>query len=223
MMASAAATTAGIASLEARARVVRVALWVFIGVTVLTVISSFMVMARQLQMADPPLFIYALNSMAALLFWLVLMLAAIAICAWVYRAHANLHDAGVHGLVYSPGWAVGSYFIPFVNCVVPFKAMRELYNRSHGEPEHFAQISAGPVSSWWACHIPAVVLAAVLGLMVLVPMISNVWFTTPPAATSGMGLFNQLLWAGSAWFLMQTVDRITESQRYGVATANVFE
>lgn len=216
-------TAAGIASLQVRARVVRLALWFFIAAGVLNILVTLVLLARQMQLADPPLEAIMAGSLVNLAFWLALLLGVVPVLVWVHRAHANLHAGGVRGLKYSPNWAMGSYFVPFLNCVVPFWAMRELYNRSEGEPEDFAQSSAGPVTSWWACHIPAVFLSAALSFMAAVPLLSNVWFTTPPAATTGMGLFAMILWLGSAWFLLQTVNRITEAQAHGVATANVFE
>lgn len=217
-------TAAGIASLQTRARVVRLALWGFLAVTALTIVSQSFLLARQMQWADPALSTLRMLAHSSFLFWIVMLLATVPILLWVHRAHTNLVEGRVNDLAYSPGWAVGSYFVPFANCVVPFRAMRELYNRSHGEPADFAQSSAGPVTSWWACHIPAVFLNVMLGFMVVVvPLVSNMWFTTPPAATTGMSIFTQILWLGSAWFLLQTVNRITAAQAYGVATANVFD
>lgn len=214
---------AGIASLQTRARIVRLALWFFIAVGVLNILATLVLLGRQMQMADPPLEVIMAGSLVNLAFWLAVLLGVVPVLVWVHRAHANLHEGGVKGLQYSPAWVAGSYFVPFLNCVVPFRAMRELYNRSEGEPEDFAQSSAGPVTSWWACHIPAVFLTLVLGFIAAVPLVSNVWFTTPPAATTGMSIFNQILWLGSAWFLLQTVNRVTEAQAHGVATANVFD
>lgn len=206
-----------------RARVVKLALWIFIVVTGLTILADLVTLVRQMQWADPPLLALNIMHLFSLLFLALLLLSTVPILAWVYRAHANLSEGGVESLNYRPGWAVGSYFVPFVNCMVPFKAMRELYNRSHGEPADFAQSSAGPVSSWWACHIAAVFHYAMMSFVAFVPLVSNVSFTTPPAATTGMSIFSQLLWLGSAWFLLQTVNRITEAQAHGVATANVFD
>ncbi len=217
------ATRGRIASLETRAGIVRLALWTFLGTGAVGVLVTLLVLTWLLEIADPSVDLTAGLGFVSLLSWPVLLLAVIPVLAWVHRAHANLREAGVKGLAYSPGWAVGSYFVPFVNCVVPFKAMRELYNRSYGEPDDFAQSSAGPVTSWWACHIPAVFVSFALVFIAAVPMVSNVWFTTPPAATVIMELFNKVLWLGSAWFLLQTVNRITAAQRHGVATANVFE
>jgi len=214
---------AGIASLETRARVARLALWAFIAVTAGNILALLVYLARQMQWADPPLVIEEFAVVLGMLFWVFFFIAAVPIVLWVYRAHANLRDGGVDALEYSPGWATGSYFVPFANCVVPFQAMRELFNRSHGEPADFARSSAEPVTSWWACHIPAVFLTLILGLMAAMPLVSNVWFTAPPAATTGMGVFNYLLFLGSAWFLKQIIGAITNAQAHGVVTASVFE
>lgn len=55
---------------------------------------------------------------------------------WVYRARENLTAFGVgkRQLQYSSGWAVGSFFVPFVNLVVPYRAMKELWQKSGPTP-----------------------------------------------------------------------------------------
>lgn len=216
-------TQAAIASLQMRARVVRLALWFFIGIAACSLLGTLVILARQLQLADPQLLAFTIVRGFNMALWLALLLGVIPVILWVHRAHANLHEGGVSGLGYTAGWAAGSYFVPFVNCLVPFRAMTELYNRSQGEPADFAQSSAGPVTSWWACHIPAVFMSMALIVIVLMPLVSNVWVTAPPAATTGMDVFTQILWLGSAWFLLQTVNAITAAQAHGVATANVFD
>lgn len=74
--------------------------------------------------------------------------SVIPILMWVYTAHANLRRAGITGLNYSPGWATFSFFVPVANLFVPFTAMRELANRSAGEPEEFAASTVDEVFSW---------------------------------------------------------------------------
>lgn len=54
---------------------------------------------------------------------------------WLYRAHDNLRALNPRSrLDHSPGWAVGSFFIPFVNLVVPYRAVREVWQNS-GPPD----------------------------------------------------------------------------------------
>lgn len=51
---------------------------------------------------------------------------------WLYRASDNLPAFGnsPRSLSYSPGWAVGSFFVPFVNLVVPYRAVKEVWQKS---------------------------------------------------------------------------------------------
>jgi hypothetical protein len=48
----------------------------------------------------------------------------------------------------TPAWAVGSWFVPFVNLVVPFQVVRRLL----GEPEASGVRSFVP-GLWWACWL----------------------------------------------------------------------
>ena len=48
---------------------------------------------------------------------------------WIYRANENLPAFGVSSS-YSSGWAVGSWFIPFASLVIPYRATKELWNKS---------------------------------------------------------------------------------------------
>lgn len=65
-------------------------------------------------------------------------------CMWHVRAARNLVAMGVV-LVHSPGWHAGYWFIPFVNLVLPYRAMCELMERS--APDE----SQGSTSKevWW--------------------------------------------------------------------------
>src|SRR5688500_15420075 len=106
------------------------------------------------------LFAFLLGSSVVLLS-LFFLIAAVPIAIWIYRAHANLREAGLDELKYSPGWSVGSYFVPLANLVIPLRAMRELHNRSHGEDSWQAHAPVADVSSWWSCHLAAVLVLAV--------------------------------------------------------------
>ena len=54
----------------------------------------------------------------------------ITFCFWIYHASSNAHATSRIGLVISPGWAVGWFFIPFANFVMPYQAMREIWAAS---------------------------------------------------------------------------------------------
>jgi uncharacterized protein DUF4328 len=92
--------------------------------------------------------------------WIVIVIALTAIpwLLWQYRAHANLRALGVSGLKYSPGWAVGWWFIPFANVVVPFLVMRELWKASDPEAsslDWIARRATALLGLWWASRLLA--------------------------------------------------------------------
>ena len=78
--------------------------------------------------------------------------SAIAVAMWIHRAHANLDLFGLGGLEFTPGWSVGWFFIPFANLVMPFRAMKELWNRSFS---HDGSLEPPQVLLvlWWAGNI----------------------------------------------------------------------
>mgnify|MGYP001207958483 CR=1 FL=1 len=69
--------------------------------------------------------------------FIVLIITYVLFLMWIHRAYRNVMVLHNDELKYSPGWAVGSYFIPFVNLVLPFLVMREIWKGSspHGKIE----------------------------------------------------------------------------------------
>ena len=68
---------------------------------------------------------------------------------WIYRAAYNTRQLGATGMQFSPGWAVGWYFIPFANLVKPYQAMKEIWKAS-AAPARWQDQSRGPILPlWW--------------------------------------------------------------------------
>lgn len=67
--------------------------------------------------------IYTLNFLLTVVFFLM----------WFHRAYRNLPALGADGLEHTPGWAVGGFFVPFLNLVRPFQIMREVWKASSPE------------------------------------------------------------------------------------------
>ncbi len=82
----------------------------------------------------------------------ILLVTAAFFLVWVYRAHANVRVLRFAELKFTPGWAVGWWFIPLFNLVQPARAMAELYriaetrNPSAGR----THIRIRPVIAWWS-------------------------------------------------------------------------
>ena len=69
-------------------------------------------------------------------------------CVWQHHAQANAHAlAGTGDLRFTPGWAVGWWFIPIANFWKPFQTVRELWKASHGGA--WRAIATWPLLGWW--------------------------------------------------------------------------
>jgi hypothetical protein len=82
---------------------------------------------------------------------------------WIYRAVSNVHALGAVG-VDSPGWAVGCFFIPFVNLVAPYTAMSQVW-RGSLSPGHWESETSPLVGVWWALWLVINLGGVVIGLI----------------------------------------------------------
>lgn len=206
----------GTGSLSSLSQVVRIVLGLFIfgcGLTILMQLAAIFAGDRLISQPE----IFAVGAVAAGGIQLLAFLASVVTAAlWLHRAHANLHDAGLGGLNYSAGWATASFFIPFVNLYVPFASTRELWNRSHGESDWHAAASAGDVTSWAACNWGALIVFCALAGYLIVDALPGVFVLLPVWAWLGLSVLLYVLVAGSAWFLLRLVGRITAAQEAGM-------
>lgn len=81
---------------------------------------------------------------------------------WTHQAAKNVRAFGQQMLEFTPGWAVGWWFIPIANYWLPYKALREIWKAS--DPETVGASSNGgtawssrPVGSlfplWWITYL----------------------------------------------------------------------
>jgi hypothetical protein len=56
---------------------------------------------------------------------------------------------GTRGITYSPGWAVGSFFVPFANLVIPYRAIKELWENSQPAEGSFFTNPPAWFPIWW--------------------------------------------------------------------------
>lgn len=84
---------------------------------------------------------------------------AVLFFVWLYRVQSNLMSLDNEQLEFTPGWAVGWFFIPFANLVKPYQVVREVWRASDPrtlgyEPAGWATVSSAVlVGWWWAFHL----------------------------------------------------------------------
>jgi len=60
----------------------------------------------------------------------LLLTTSVVVLVWIYGANRNAHAIGATGMRFTPGWAVGWYFIPIFNLWKPYQAMKEIWKAS---------------------------------------------------------------------------------------------
>lgn len=146
-------------SAHARARAVKILLVigaVTTGMSLLAEVFSFLFppFSEEQELADNPLgaVIVLLILLLAVVDGIIYLTTVVFFCIWLYRAYDNLRAFNsVSRLDYSPGWAVGSFFIPFVNLVMPYRAVKEVWEKS-GPPEEALLSAPNPPALfpiWW--------------------------------------------------------------------------
>lgn len=81
---------------------------------------------------------------------LLFIVSGILFLVWVYRANRNVHALGALELQFTPGWAVGWFFVPIANIWKPHQVMKEICKASKNPPLWAAQKSDSIVDLWWA-------------------------------------------------------------------------
>jgi hypothetical protein len=97
-------------------------------------------------------------SISAILQLGVRVICVVLFLTWLYRVFRNLPAIGARNLEFSPGWAIGWWFIPFANLVQPYKVVKELYGESRqailreGAVDVF-EVSTENVGLWWGAFL----------------------------------------------------------------------
>lgn len=69
---------------------------------------------------------------------------------WIYLANANAHALGAEGMRFTPGWAVGWYFVPIANLWKPYQAMKEIWQASAVKTDWRVVRVPRLLPWWWA-------------------------------------------------------------------------
>jgi hypothetical protein len=180
----------GLESVERRMNYVR---WCFIGVLSLTVIMLLFAGLMQ-----PGQAVSMILGIITLIWFLLVAASFILVLIWIHRAHSNLRLIDPGGLEFTPGWAVGWYFVPIANLFKPYHAMRELWTLSQGLTNRYGDETPSGIKLWWGFWIAGNLAANLIGAFAFLSFI--------PAA----------------YFLYQLMKTVTVAQRSAMNTAHVF-
>ena len=146
-------------SAHGRARIVKILLAIGAVVTGMSLLTetlslAFPPLTEEQELGDNPggAIILLLVFLIAVLELIIYLTTVVFFLMWLYRAYENLRVfSRGRPLDSSSGWAVGSFFIPFVNLVVPYRAVREVWQKSGLLEDAMFSEPSPPASFpiWW--------------------------------------------------------------------------
>ncbi len=80
--------------------------------------------------------------------------AGVAFLIWIHRAHRNLPSLHAADLRFTPGWAVGWFFIPIMSLFRPYQVASEIWKASDPKVDttdgtSWKSVATSPIVGWW--------------------------------------------------------------------------
>jgi hypothetical protein len=98
----------------------------------------------------------AFIGLATLLYFCASLLSAVTFLSWLHRAVRNLSALGARKLRFTPGWAVGWFFVPLMDLIRPYEAVTELWHASDPAIRSYepaSRAAPAPVRWWWGVFV----------------------------------------------------------------------
>ena len=81
---------------------------------------------------------------------MVLFIAtAVVMFKWIYRSNHNARQLGAQGMRFTPGWAVGWFFVPVMQLWKPFQVVKEVFQASQNPADPKAVGTGRLLPFWW--------------------------------------------------------------------------
>jgi hypothetical protein len=157
--------------------------------------------------------VQGLAVVSVILFFVIL----ISMLVWVYRANRNARALGATGLESTPGLAVGWFFIPFANLVMPYRALQEIWRASGDSADWKTSPRLHAVGWWWGLWLTSALMA-----QAIVVMAKNI-DSVAEAKQASLGFMAQTGIETLAYVaLLVMVTRIAARQEQKHSVPNVF-
>lgn len=80
--------------------------------------------------------------------------AGVAFLIWIHRAHRNLPSLHAADLRFTPGWAVGWFFVPIMSLFRPYQVASEIWKASDPNVDtidntSWKNVATSPIVGWW--------------------------------------------------------------------------
>ncbi len=141
---------------------------------------------------------------------------AAALIAFTYRVYANARALGAQNLPYSPGWAIGAWFVPIVNLYRPIRVLQAVWRSSDpalppGAGNQWqSRTRSVLLAMWWAAFLVGVCLRVILNAAVENASDEGTLAAARPA--SAWGIANDSVWVVAAVLGLAAINGVWHRQ-----------
>lgn len=144
---------------------------------------------------------------------LVVLLATVpAFIVWFHRLYTNLRALGATDVRFSSGWAIGAWFVPFLNLWRPKQIADDIWRASDPDADTVSGAHwrgrpvAGVVHVWWGLYLLSnLVNQAVVRYTIDAESVQEL--RTRALADSGAAVLDALAALAALWFVVQITAR----------------
>jgi hypothetical protein len=136
----------------------------------------------------------------------VYLATVIVFLMWLYRVSNNIAAFG-QNTQHSPGWAVGSFFVPIMNLFVPYQAVKDIWKKSEpsgADAFSFGVSPPGFFPAWWGFWLASNFVGNAYFRMS--------WAEAPVESLVIVGILSEILSIAAAFFAIQVVREIDRRQ-----------
>lgn len=134
----------------------------------------------------------------------VFLVCVVLFLNWLYNSVRNVREIRGGAMTVTPGWAVGYWFIPFVNLVRPYQTMVQLWERSR---EGISTTLPSPsIGLWWASYLVSGIAGGVASRLGDTTDLEVLLFTTR------LEVGSDLLLGVAGFLLIQIIGAIDSAQ-----------
>ncbi len=144
--------------IETRATVFLALMGAFLLASLASIASSFLQLGLLSEVAagnDVPMERLEANDhremLSAIAVGVAFLATGVSFLVWIRGASRNAHALESRPLKYSPGWAVGCFFVPILNLYRPYQTVREIWQASRISMDPVDTRYVPPVVGWWWC------------------------------------------------------------------------
>lgn len=150
----------------------------------------------------------------------VFLACVICYLLFVHRAMKNLHVSNARGLSISPGWAVGYSFIPFLNLVMIYRVMKEIWEAS-ADPDRGRHSAPQLLGWWWGLYLAGNILGRISDALAngMSEPADPADFLGVFAPGSLVGILSAALAIGATFCLLTIIRQVKDAQETLRATS----